>query len=336
MNQTVRRTLETIAIGIPQHFGRLTVFPLAVDGTPGPEYLTMGEALDRELLTVTEISEGGSVPELKVRNDAELPVLILDGEELRGAKQNRVVNATLLLKEKSETIIPVSCTEHGRWHHVSPKFSDSDAVMPRQARAMKTRSVSEALKRSPVRAKSVHDYRSDQGGVWDQVEALHYRLETSSPTGAMSDAYDRVQGSLDEALACFPREQGQAGLLVYFGTAPMGLDLVSRPQVFERLHRRLLKSYVIDVLRTADGDKADLDAEMARMLLATLPEVTRESAFQPIGHGEDFRYENGRVFGSALVHQDTCIHTAFFWDDERPEGREPGFARFEARRRLRS
>jgi ARG and Rhodanese-Phosphatase-superfamily-associated Protein domain len=35
-------------------------------------------------------------------------VLILDGEELVGAKQNRIVNVTILVVTQSEIVIPVS------------------------------------------------------------------------------------------------------------------------------------------------------------------------------------------------------------------------------------
>ena len=43
---------------------------------------------------ITEVSEGGSVPELRVVNKGDARILVLDGEELRGAKQNRVLNTT--------------------------------------------------------------------------------------------------------------------------------------------------------------------------------------------------------------------------------------------------
>ncbi len=55
------------------------------------EYLTLDEALAAKTATVTEVSESGSVPELYFQNEGDLPVLLLDGEELVGAKQNRVL-----------------------------------------------------------------------------------------------------------------------------------------------------------------------------------------------------------------------------------------------------
>jgi hypothetical protein len=88
-----------------------------------------GKALGKSLLTVTEVNQGGTVPELKVVNRADLPVLLLAGEEVAGAKQNRVLNTTILLMEHSETIIPVSCTEQGRWDYVSEAFAESGHLM---------------------------------------------------------------------------------------------------------------------------------------------------------------------------------------------------------------
>jgi hypothetical protein len=102
-------TWQRMIFGDVQSHGMLAVLPIMADLPTGPEYLTLGEALAAGTLTITEISEGGSVPELAVINEGNLPVLLLDGEELAGAKQNRVVNTTILLKEHSKIVIPVSC-----------------------------------------------------------------------------------------------------------------------------------------------------------------------------------------------------------------------------------
>ena len=72
---------------------------------------------------VTEVSDGGRVPELQVVNDSPRYVLIVDGEELVGAKQNRIVNLTILVPPKTSLTIPVSCVEAGRWREVSREFT---------------------------------------------------------------------------------------------------------------------------------------------------------------------------------------------------------------------
>ncbi len=78
-------------------------------------YLTLDQVLTEGLIEVSDVSESGSVPELKVINKAAKMVLILDGEELVGAKQNRIVNTTILVAVRCTMVIPVSCVEQGRW-----------------------------------------------------------------------------------------------------------------------------------------------------------------------------------------------------------------------------
>ena len=51
------------------------------------------------------------MPTLRVINGADRPVLLLDGEELVGAKQNRVLNTSVLVAKGARLDIPVSCVE---------------------------------------------------------------------------------------------------------------------------------------------------------------------------------------------------------------------------------
>jgi len=131
------------------------------------------------------------VPELKVINKAKVSVLLLDGEELVGAKQNRVVNTTILLKKESETVIPVSCTEQGRWSYVSEEFADSGTVLSPRMRMVKTASVNVSLNAS-------QRYESDQMAVWDQIEDLSERAQTRSATGAMRHVYESRAKDLEK------------------------------------------------------------------------------------------------------------------------------------------
>jgi ARG and Rhodanese-Phosphatase-superfamily-associated Protein domain len=85
----VAQLLATILTGEPVTHGALTVVPPLAPNLDDPDWLTLEEAGDRA--RVTEVSEAGSVPFLRVANGADRPLLLLDGEELIGAKQNRIL-----------------------------------------------------------------------------------------------------------------------------------------------------------------------------------------------------------------------------------------------------
>jgi hypothetical protein len=115
--------LDQLELGSPITAANLTMYPLLLPDESAPGYLTLDEALAAGLASVTEVSESGSVPELLVKNGAAKPVLILDGEELVGAKQNRIVNLTILVAAEQSLHIPVSCVEAGRWARRSREFA---------------------------------------------------------------------------------------------------------------------------------------------------------------------------------------------------------------------
>ena len=65
-------------------------------------YLLLDEVLAQGCIEIKEVSTQGTVPDLKVINTSPMMILILDGEELVGAKQNRIVNTTILIKGNTE------------------------------------------------------------------------------------------------------------------------------------------------------------------------------------------------------------------------------------------
>jgi hypothetical protein len=87
---TVIDAVRRVELGSLSTFRNLGLLALSSAGERETDYLTLDEALARRSAHIAEISEGGRVPELKFVNDGEMPVLLLDGEELLGAKQNRV------------------------------------------------------------------------------------------------------------------------------------------------------------------------------------------------------------------------------------------------------
>ena len=105
--------LEKVKLGGKQSHLNMTIIPLLAPDAGEPDYLILEEALEKRMVEITEVSQEGTVPEIKVINRSSEKLLGVDGEELVRAKQNRVVNATFLNAAHAEVIIPVSCVEQG-------------------------------------------------------------------------------------------------------------------------------------------------------------------------------------------------------------------------------
>lgn len=308
MNSVVSEQITSAAIGPVQAYRNMAVFPLTIPRDLDPEFLTLGEALGRELMQVREVSEGGSVPDLLVSNNSDSRVLLLDGEEVSGAKQNRVLNTTILIGARSTIKIPVSCTEQGRWSYDSPEFQDSDVVMHKKLRALKMKSVSENLKSS-------HLYSSNQSEVWGGISELQAKTASHSPTSAMKHVHTTQRDRLEDYLKAFPKGSGQAGVIVFINGRAEGLELLSRPAAYAKLHDRLLRSYALDALvhrpRRQEDEKQEVDQALADSFVEQSLEA-QEEKFPSVGLGDDHRYEADSIVGSALVVDTTPVHLAFF------------------------
>jgi len=284
---------------------------IAPDGSFGCR--TRSEALATADITITEVSASGSVPELLVVNRGKTPVLLIDGEELAGGKQNRVLNNSILLKESSETRIPVSCTEQGRWSYASPSFASSGNVMAPKARAMKSRSVSRSLDASV-------SYLSDQGEVWNEISELSAKACFHSPTSAMNDVFKAREDDLHRCVEVFHSVPCQIGLVDFTAARLAGFDLVSLDSAYATIHSRLIRSYALESLLMSPGpDTSGQDfASMANSFMHQVA-ATGERRFPSVGYGFDSRYRGEALAGAALVHTDEVIHSAFFQlDTTRP------------------
>jgi len=301
LNQFISR----IDLGTTQQHRNMAVLPLLHPIKPTASYITLKEALENNVLTVKEVDKQGSVPELKVINRGDIPVLLLDGEELVGAKQNRVLNTSILLEEKSETIIPVSCTEAGRWSFKSEHFEDSGVVMAASARMTKNFSVSESLAKG-------QSFRSDQGRVWDDIDELSSRAEVHSTTGAMRDVFEKRKKEIEDYLNAFTLVPSQRGLLVIINNKVIGFDIVSLDSVYNKLHQKLVKSYAMEAWVESKNEIKDKDSlsEKAKSFLKQTEEGTWKR-FKSVGYGWDYRFRNDKLVGSTLFNNEV-IHMAFF------------------------
>ena len=304
MEGHVKDFIMNIESGEMQVHKNLAIVPLYMNGNGGTAYITLKEALEKGTLTVTEVTEGGTVPELKVINKADIAVLLLDGEELAGAKQNRVLNTTVLIAAHSETVIPVSCTEHGRWSYTSSEFRDSDVIMAYNIKRKKAQSVMRNVRESGR-------FMSDQSEVWDDIQAMSDNAKVHSHTGSMKDVFESKEHELDDYLKAITLMPNQKGMIVMINGALMGFDILSLGSAYSVLHPKLLKSFAMEAL--LDKKKRAI-VPLAAIAKGFLQDVLscEDTKHKSVGLGWDYRFEGKEKVGSALVHEDKIIHMAFF------------------------
>ncbi len=145
-----------LEVGAPVRCGPMTLFPLVKSGPTEAADYSCGP-----WRRGPRVDDGGVVAELVTHNHGDQPVLLIEGETLLGAKQDRVLNVSVLLAAKKATTVPVSCVEAGRWGSVQPsRRVGQPCARPSCGPARPARSS------SPF-AQGTH--RSDQHGVWEEV-----------------------------------------------------------------------------------------------------------------------------------------------------------------------
>jgi hypothetical protein len=325
MDDMMAEYFSGIEFGKLQQFGVLGILPVLNNNSEHQKYLTLKAAMVQDLLEITELNDSGAVPQLKVMNNADIPVLILDGEELMGAKQNRIVNTSILLREKSETIIPVSCVEQGRWSYTSNNFQDSDRIASSHLRNVKSTSVKHSVESSG-------EYLSDQSAVWNEVHKLQDKMEVNSPTSAMGDVYDAKSIDLQEFVDAFDLIEGQKGLMVFVDGEIIGLDVVSNESAYRDLHEKLIKSYSLDSMVQKKSIKTDINLDKTHKFVENILKSDK-SKNKSVGYGFDYRFASSMYTGSSLVYKDEVIHASFFKSIEDNEFGE--MARYSTRAHLR-
>jgi hypothetical protein len=299
----------------PQTIGNLTLYPLFAAQGPDPQaaelqapfYLLLEEALGSKTFEIGEISESGSVNTVIITNMTGQPVLILDGEEIVGAKQNRMVNATILVASGRETAIPVSCVERGRWHYNTDKFAKSDTIGYSTLRRQKSEQVNFSL----------HQHKSfaaDQGAIWAEIDRTTVNLDTNAPTGALRDTYSSREDELNEMVKDLHYQPGQIGVAVYIKNRFACLDLFDNSATLAKLWSRLLKSYAVEALNTRGRAAAKPTPPAAAIIEAI--DKSEYMTYTSVSLGRDLRVTGPGIVGAGLLIDDELIHLSIFPREE--------------------
>ena len=317
MTESVRAGVATvladIELGQAMHYENLTIYPLVGRNGHEPGYSLLAGAIQEKTVDVEEASEEGDVPTLRVNNRGLRPVMITEGEILVGAKENRVVNITIIVAAGRSITLPVSCVEQGRWSYTSRHF-DAAYCAPPSLRAATARSVQR-------RRAETGRAESDQAEVWQGVSDCLCALEAPSPTDSLTDGYRAAEDHLAEYRERFQLPDDATGFLVGKGERVLGADLFDSPSTLGRLWKRLADAYFIE----AAGDRAKAKKtgkRAAKRFLSRIGAAVKPSD-HPVGSGVELEIAGPDVVGSGVWFDDRLCHLSAFAVSPADQGQSP-------------
>ncbi|MGC9328865.1 MAG: ARPP-1 family domain-containing protein [Candidatus Hinthialibacter sp.] len=297
----IQQALARLQLGEAIHHRGLTMHPIFSNGSVGADYILLKNAIESNQAIVEEVSDQGQVNELMLHNQADKPLLIPEGEILIGAKQNRVINISLIAAARSSLRIPVSCVERGRWRFTSKTFQSAHYASPK-LRAQKLRSVQRSRKESGAAY-------SDQGAVWEEISSNLRDMNAHSSTESITDGYQKSQDRIHEYREKFILPDKAVGVLAVSGGCIMGLDCFDSPQSFQQCWGRLSESYFIDAIQNQEDEVNT--GETVSQFWTHLPDSI-ELCQRSIGLGHELIARGQEFAGSGVWYADSLCHLSIF------------------------
>lgn len=304
--------LKKLRVGQMREYENMAIFPLLVDKYIKPAYLLPGEALEQGMLEIKEVCFEGSINEVLVHNKSERPVLFLDGDILLGAKQNRVINASILVGPRAKLKVLVSCVEECRWRYNTACFTISRRFSYSKMRALKNAHVTECLMFSGA-------FNADQFAIWDEVERKQREMRVESSTYAVNDIYKSYEETLGKYCGVFQHGVSQVGVAVFINGKFACLDALDNPASLQKLYQKLVESYALDALEVTGREKKKVGKGALQELLDRLL-AAKVSSYPSAGLGEDLRFRDINLAGSCLVLGNKVVHLAVFAGKDKGTG----------------
>ena len=296
MNETLNNWLEELRFGEQQQYKHITVIPITTADSNKLIYKTLNQALESDYITLKELDEEASVPEIQIINKSDEYILIFDGEQLIGAKQNRIINKTILIEPHTKNVIPVSCTEEGRWYEKSDNFSKSKYNGSSEIR--------KTLKKNK--------YAQDE--VWNHVACLSRKSGIKSESGSLHYVSEEISSSTEKYFDKFKKFDSQIGFILFANGKFLGLDIVGHPDLFDDLYENFLNGYLIEALYIEKAEKKNLILD--KTIDSIFENICSSELIEDENYGveESMKIKNKEFVGEFVYFKSNPLHLAIFDD----------------------
>lgn len=287
--------LKHLNLAERQDYENITVVPILSDTDVPFDVLDLNEGLKMGLVNIEECDKT-HVEKVELKNNSVSPLILLDGEEIAGSVQNRIIAQTMIIPPKSEMEIPVNCSEKGRNTYKSA-FHYSNYIA-----------------NSNTRRKKIYNKNNPrQEVVWNSIDDLEKDKNTYSKTKALRDSYEKNKYDIDSYLKHFKMESNQVGVICIVENR-VGIEIFNNHLLYEKYDEMLLRSYIID---SSNNKKADISNRELENILASINDdsfIKKET----VGLGKYYKISNSYGNGSILIYENSIVHASFFKKIEEP------------------
>ncbi len=212
-------------MGEPAFLSNMVIYPIGGEGSELELDFLEEESREGRV----RILETGRVNSLDVDYEGGPGLLIIQGEEIVGARQNRIFATSMVLPRGRERV-PVYCVEEGRWSGAEAELRPSGYIAFPTVRSI------------------ISSERPDtQSTVWKEISRKQSTLKVQSVTRAMTESFRQREEELNYYMDYEPLPD-QIGFAVFSNLRFLGLDIFANPYVFRAFLGKLLLSYGLDAL----------------------------------------------------------------------------------------
>lgn len=225
-------------------------------------------------------------------NHGDSPVLMIDGEEITGSLQNRIIAQSTIVEAHSKNKIPVICAEERRWKEIGG-FKTGYCSYPR------IRS---------ILASFVHKRNDLQKEVWKEIDRKITITKTRTKTSSMHEIFENLNDEVERYLEGFETlNHNTIGFIGIAGNKILGCDIFCSPGVYQKFEEKLLRSYILDAIEYQRSQNKTPNVK--DFWNAAIHSFSETETKTKIAH-KSLRY--GKVTGQILFYNRVPVHLSAF------------------------
>lgn len=278
------------------------------------QYICGDDAIQKKMIEISEVDNQGRVNDIIIKNKSDEFIFFSDGDILIGLKQNRVINASILIAPHSENIIPVSCIQRGRWNFEtdsSKKVDHSEITLSPSVRGIKIG----GMMFNPKTDKS---HYANQQEVWNHLKSYNDTFKVGSASENFEEFYFEESVKVNDELRNFEHHPTANGLAVYFEDKFMLLDHFNRADICSHYFPKIIRSSILEKIkiqaqRSSAGANKELSPEYFERDLTALFEDIEGKNIQgnkAATLGTEYRFKVDKKFVVKLSYEMKNIHAS--------------------------